>query len=64
MDLDALLLMLSRQITLEGAVERIAFRLHIARRAIISPYLELAMDLDKPNQLELVRAGLAKRVRL
>lgn len=59
--LDTLLLVLLRAITLEGAVRRVSTRLHMTGRAIITPYAELAMDVDKPNQLELMRADLARR---
>ena len=60
--LDTLLLVLLRAITLQGAVRRVASRLHITGRAIVTPYAELAMDVDKPNQLELMRSDLAKRI--
>lgn len=60
--LDTLLLVLLRIITLEGAVRRVTAHLHMTGRAIISPYAEVAMDVDKPNQLALMRADLAKRV--
>jgi len=59
--LDTLLLVLLRMITLERAVSKVTARLKMTGRAIITPYAELAMDVDKPNQLELMRADLAKR---
>jgi len=59
--LDTLLLVLLRAITLEEAVRRVSSRLQMTGRAIITPYAELAMDVDKPNQLELMRADLARR---
>jgi hypothetical protein len=31
----------------------------ITGKAVISPYAELGMDVDKPHQLEIVRAALA-----
>jgi hypothetical protein len=32
-------------------------------KAIVCPYAEIAMDVDKPNQLELMQADLTKRVK-
>ena len=59
---DTLLLVLLHQITLQNAVEKATRRLHMTGQAIISPYAEIAMDVDKPHQLELMRADLAKRL--
>ena len=59
--IDTLLMVLLHAITLDQAVEKVTTRLQLTGRAIISPYAELAMDVDKPNQLELMRADLAKR---
>jgi hypothetical protein len=58
---DTLLLLLLRAISLEGAVKKVTRRLKLSGRALVSPYAELAMDVDKPHQLELLRADLAKR---
>jgi hypothetical protein len=63
MGFDTLLLMLLRAITLDEAVKKVAARLHMTGKAIVCPYAEIAMDVDKPNQLELMRADLAKRVK-
>lgn len=42
--------------------ERVASRvLHCQAKAIISPYADLAMDVDKPHQLEMARRLLAER---
>jgi GTP:adenosylcobinamide-phosphate guanylyltransferase len=60
---DTLLLVLLRAITLDEAVRKVTTRLHLTGRAIVCPYAEIAMDVDKPNQLELMRADLARRVR-
>jgi GTP:adenosylcobinamide-phosphate guanylyltransferase len=60
---DTLLLMLLRLITLEEAVKKVAGRLHMTGRAIVCPYAEIGMDVDKPNQLEMIRADLVKRVK-
>jgi GTP:adenosylcobinamide-phosphate guanylyltransferase len=59
--IDTLILMLLRIITLETAIKKITTRLNMTGAAIVSPYAELAMDVDKPNQLDLVRTDLAKR---
>ncbi len=60
--LDTLLLVLLRAITLEEAVQKVTSRLNMTGTAIVSPYAELVMDVDKPHQLELMRADLAKRI--
>jgi len=49
--------------TVEEAVRRVAKRLGVTGRAIICPYAEVGMDVDKPHQLELMRKDLAKRVK-
>jgi hypothetical protein len=54
-----LILLLSRQLTLAGAVKRVTKKMNITGKAVISPYAELGMDVDKPHQLEIVRAELA-----
>ncbi|MEJ2598974.1 MAG: NTP transferase domain-containing protein [Anaerolineales bacterium] len=58
---DTLLLLLLRRIDLAHAVERVTRRLNLTAQAVISPYAEIGMDVDKPNQLELLRADLASR---
>jgi GTP:adenosylcobinamide-phosphate guanylyltransferase len=50
----------TRQLTLEDAVARVSGRIGIKGRAILWPYAEPCMDVDKPHQLELLRADLAK----
>ncbi|HSB67545.1 MAG TPA: nucleotidyltransferase family protein [Anaerolineales bacterium] len=59
---DTLLMVLLHRITLDKAVQKATQRLHMTGKAIISPYAELAMDVDKPHQLELMRADLANRI--
>ena len=59
---DNLLLLLLRQINLENAVRRVARRLNLTGRALVCPYAEIAMDVDKPHQLEIMRADLSKRI--
>ncbi|MEB2333532.1 MAG: nucleotidyltransferase family protein [Anaerolineaceae bacterium] len=53
----------TRQLTLEQAVTRVSERIGIKGRAIIWPYAEPCMDVDKPHQLELMREDLAKKQR-
>jgi GTP:adenosylcobinamide-phosphate guanylyltransferase len=48
----------TRQLTLEDAVARVSDRIGIKARAIMWPYAEPCMDIDKPHQLELLRADL------
>jgi len=52
-----------RQLTLEDAVARVSNRIGINARAIVCPYAEPCMDVDKPHQLELLRADLANQQR-
>ncbi len=59
---DTLLLLLLRQVTLEQAVQRASRRLGVKGRALLSPFAELGMDVDKPHQLELLRADLERRM--
>jgi GTP:adenosylcobinamide-phosphate guanylyltransferase len=58
---DLLFLLLTRRTTIDGAVKRVSKRLGLKGRAVISPYAEIAMDVDKPHQLDLVIADLSKR---
>jgi len=48
----------TRSITLEDLVEKVCKRIGIKGRAIIWPYAEACMDVDKPHQLELMREDL------
>jgi GTP:adenosylcobinamide-phosphate guanylyltransferase len=57
---DTLILLLLRRLTLEGAVELVGKRLGIQGRAVLCPYAEIGMDVDKPFQLEILRADLAR----
>ncbi len=56
-----LLLLLLRQVTLDGAVARVIKRVNLTGRALVCPYAEIGMDVDKPHQLEIMRADLARR---
>lgn len=58
--IDTLVLMLFRRLTLAQAEVRLSERLGIVGRAHLAPYAELAMDVDKPHQLEVVRRDMAK----
>src|SRR5215213_802326 len=51
----------TRQLTLEDAVNRVSDRIGIKGRAIVWPYAEPCMDIDKPSQLELLREDLEKQ---
>ena len=57
---DTLFLLLLRLITLDQAAERVSKRLGLRGRAIVCPYAEIGMDIDKPHQLEILRAELAR----
>lgn len=58
--LDVLLLLLLHQITIQDAVAKVSRRVGLNGRALFCPFPEIAMDVDKPHQLELLRADLAK----
>ena len=51
----------TRRLTLEDAVKRVCDRIGIKGRAIVWPYAEPCMDIDKPSQLELLREDLTKQ---
>jgi hypothetical protein len=50
-------------LTLEKAVEKITNKLDITGQAIVCPYAEVGMDIDKPHQLEIIRKDLKKRLK-
>jgi GTP:adenosylcobinamide-phosphate guanylyltransferase len=58
---DTLLLLASRQLSLERAQRMVSKRLGLNGKAHLSPYAEIAMDVDKPHQLELLRRDLQAR---
>lgn len=58
-----LFLLLLRRLTLERVVSEVMKRLDVTGRAIVCPYAEVGMDVDKPYQLELLRADLEKQQR-
>ena len=49
------------RLTLDDAVRRVCDHIGIQGRAIVWPYAEPCMDVDKPNQLELLREDLTKQ---
>jgi GTP:adenosylcobinamide-phosphate guanylyltransferase len=55
-----LFLLLARQLTLEVALRRVCERIGIKGKAIVWPWAEAGMDVDKPHHLEVVRAVLEK----
>ncbi|MGE5071948.1 MAG: NTP transferase domain-containing protein [Anaerolineae bacterium] len=50
-----------RQLSIDDVIHRVADKLGLKGRALISPYPEIGMDVDKPHQLEIMRADLASR---
>jgi len=60
---DTLILLLLRWITLEGAVKRVTKRIKVTGRALLCPYAEVGMDVDKPHQFELMRSDLEQRLK-
>lgn len=58
---DTLVLFVFRRLTVDDAVRRVIRRLGVTGRAVICPYAEVGMDVDKPHQLDMVRQDLASR---
>jgi GTP:adenosylcobinamide-phosphate guanylyltransferase len=61
--LDMVVKFLFRQVTADDVIKRVADKLGLKGRAIVCPYPEIGMDVDKPHQLEIMRADLARRYR-
>ena len=57
---DTLLLILFRVLSLHQTEKRICKRLQVDGMVLPSPFAEIAMDVDKPRQLELIRNELLK----
>ena len=55
--------LLTRQLTADDVIQEVASKLDLKGRAIVCPYPEIGMDVDKPHQLEIVRADMQRRVR-
>lgn len=60
---DILFRLLFRQLTADDVIQRVAAKLGLKGRALVCPYPEVGMDVDKPRQLEMLRADLSKRSR-
>jgi hypothetical protein len=58
---NVLLLFLLRQLTIERGEQLVSRNLGIITRFHLCPYAELGMDIDKPHQLEILRADLGRR---
>lgn len=56
--IDILLLLVLRQITLKDAIRKVTRRLKITGQGLNSPFAEIGMDIDKPDQLEIARREL------
>jgi molybdopterin-guanine dinucleotide biosynthesis protein A len=57
---DTLILMLLRAVSLEKTAEMISKRLGMHGRAVVCPFAEVGMDVDKPFQLEIMREDLLR----
>jgi GTP:adenosylcobinamide-phosphate guanylyltransferase len=57
--LDTLFQLLFRQLTIEDIIKRVMARIGVRGRAIIWEHAEAGMDVDKPHQLEMMRADLS-----
>jgi GTP:adenosylcobinamide-phosphate guanylyltransferase len=53
--------LLFRTDNLDTIVKKISKRLGIIGKAIVCPYAEVGMDVDKPHQLEIMRSDMAGR---
>lgn len=58
---DTLLLVMLRLLTVESAVQRVTRRLNLSGRALVCPFAEIGMDVDKPFQYEIMCNDLASR---
>lgn len=58
---DTLFLMVLRQLTLNNLVRRVSGRIGIRGKAIVWPWAEAGMDVDKPHQLEIMRTDMSKQ---
>jgi GTP:adenosylcobinamide-phosphate guanylyltransferase len=58
---DTAFLLLTGRLSLQDAETRVMKRMNITGKAVVSPFAEVGMDVDKPHQLEIMRADLAKR---
>lgn len=58
---DTLLFLAARQMSLERGERMLSKRLKLNGRVHLCPYAEIAMDVDKPHQLEVIRRDLEAR---
>lgn len=56
--IDSLLLLLLRRLTLDDAVARVCRKFNVTGKAVLCPYAELGMDIDKPFQYDIVAEDL------
>jgi GTP:adenosylcobinamide-phosphate guanylyltransferase len=56
-----LLLVLTRRLSIHDAAPRISKQIGIRGRAVLCPYPELGMDVDKPYQFEILRKELEEK---
>jgi molybdopterin-guanine dinucleotide biosynthesis protein A len=61
--LDILFLFLIRRLTIARAERQIQKALGITGKAVICPYAQIAMDVDKPHHLDVVRAAWDRQQR-
>jgi GTP:adenosylcobinamide-phosphate guanylyltransferase len=59
---DTLFLVLFRLVDVNTAAAKVARRLGLTGYGAITPYAEIAMDVDKPHQLDILREDLAKKI--
>jgi len=59
--IDTLFFILFHLLTIEKAEVLLSKRLRLKGRALLVPYAEIGMDVDKPHQLEAVREDFTKR---
>jgi GTP:adenosylcobinamide-phosphate guanylyltransferase len=58
---DIIFKFLFRSLTIDDVIQRVADKLGLKGRAILCPHPEIGMDVDKPHQLEIMRAYLGTR---
>jgi GTP:adenosylcobinamide-phosphate guanylyltransferase len=61
---DTLFKILTRSLTLEQTESRVCQKLGVNGKLLLSPYAEIAMDVDKPSQYELLNQELLQFARL
>lgn len=58
---DTLFLLMLRKLSITEAEVMISRRLNVKGKVLVCPYAEMGMDVDKPHQLEMLRADLSAR---